>query len=200
MSSSVVLGSRAEAACRLLNQTLGRHRTQGPSNQDTKVPARLTSPAFDGLQGERQATFLRMISITEAFCVDRLLDLAEEEVSPTGNRIRNQIWERASSSAVSTWSSIQESYKNWYGVRPSWTTMDQLVEVRNAIAHGLGQLTRIQRAKRRSTVARIVQTGIRLNGDWIVLEEEDLETAKNACIGLISELDVLVQAETLNVD
>ncbi|AMB41643.1 MULTISPECIES: hypothetical protein [Paenarthrobacter] len=137
-----------------------------------------------------------MISITEAFCADRLLELAEDEVSPGGNAIRTLIWEKASTSAVSTWSGIQDAYKNWYEIKPSWTRVNQLIEVRNAIAHGLGQLTRIQRNKRASTTTKIALANIDLNGDNIVLEEANLVNVRNACIALISEIDELVQAKT----
>lgn len=135
-----------------------------------------------------------MISITEAFCVDRLLELAEEEVSPAGNTVRTFIWEKASTSAVSTWSSIQDSYKNWYAMTPSWTELKQLIEVRNAVAHGLGQLTRIQRL--RGASIKITQAKIRLDGDRIVLEEANLSDVRNVCIKLISEIDGLIQEKT----
>lgn len=200
MSLPVVLGSRAEAASRLLNQTLGLHLMQTVTSQGARTSARLAPPTFDGLQVQRQATFLRMISITEAFCVDRLLELAVEEVLPARNNIRTLIWDKASTSAVSTWPAIQEAYKNWFNVKPSWARINQLIEVRNAIAHGLGQLTRIQRAKRESTVTKVAQAGISLKGDRIVLEEVNLLQAKDACVELISEVDRLVQEKTGVVD
>ncbi|PRY68388.1 hypothetical protein B0I08_10490 [Glaciihabitans tibetensis] len=137
-----------------------------------------------------------MISITEAFCVDRLLDLAEVEVSPTGNFIRGLIWDKASSSAVSTWPTIQESYKTWYGIKPNWTPLNHLIEVRNAIAHGLGQLTRLQRAKRQSTITKIGLANIHLIGDRVVLEDANIQDVKIACVNLITEVDGLVQAKT----
>ncbi|MFI2563560.1 hypothetical protein [Paenarthrobacter sp. NPDC018779] len=200
MSLPIVLGARAEAACRLLNQTLGLHRTQTIDTQRAKPLARLATPTFDGVQVQRQATFLRMISITEAFCVDRLLDLAETEFSPTGNNIRTLVWDKASTSAVSTWSGTQDAYKSWYDIRPSWTQINQLIEVRNAIAHGLGKLTRIQRAKRASISNKITTAKIRLSGDYIVLEEANLQSVRDVCVDLISEIDGLVQGKTGDVN
>ncbi len=161
--------------------------------------SRLAPPDFDARQVQRQAILLRMISITEAFCVDRLLDLAETDVDPGGSPIRDLIWKKASSSAVSTWSSIQDSYKSWYSLQPAWTKLNELVEVRNAIAHGLGQLTRLQRAKP-GTATKIGQAGIRLSGDRVILEEADLENAHRACLQLVSEVDQLIQASTGNVN
>jgi hypothetical protein len=134
-----------------------------------------------------------MLSITESFCVDRLLELAEKEVDPSGSKVRGQIWERASTGAIGNWKSIQDSYKAWYGVQPDWKRLDQLVEVRNAIAHGLGQLTRIQRSKRQSAATKIAQAGVHLDADTIVLEEHNLEQARLACVALITEIDLAVQ-------
>lgn len=196
MSLPIVLGSRAEAACRLLNQTLGLHRTQIVTTQVAKAPARLAPPAFDGLQVQRQATLLRMLSITEAFCVDRLLDLAEDEFSPAGNQIRTYIWDKASTSAVGNWAGIQEAYKNWCDIKPSWTSINRLTEVRNAIAHGLGQLSRLQRTKRAAVTLKIRQAGIHFSEDRIALEEANLQDVRDVCVDLISELDGLVQAKS----
>jgi hypothetical protein len=196
MSVPAVLGTRAEAALRLLNLTLGLHRAQAVPIRSSPDSTRLAAPAFDGLQVQRQATFLRMISIAEAFCVDRLLELAEVDVAPSGNVIRTIVWDKASSSAVGTWTSIQDTYKNWYDVKPSWTAMNQLIEVRNAIAHGLGQLTRVQRIKLQSTTSKIVAAKIRLDGDRIVLEESNMQDVRGVCVNLISEVDRLVQAKT----
>ena len=196
MSLPTVLGTRAEAACGLLNQTLGLYRTQATFTQGANVPARLAPPVFDGTQVQRQATFLRMISITEAFCVDRLLELVEVEVSRAGSNILTLIWDRASISAVSTWPNIQDAYKNWYAISPNWTDLNRLIEVRNAIAHGLGQLTRVQRAKRQSTITKIGQANIQVKGDRVVLEEANLQNVKVACVTLISHIDGLVQAST----
>lgn len=199
MSLPVVLGARAEASCRLLNQTLGLYRMQAATIREAEAPTRLAPPAFDDLQVQRQAIFLRMISITEAFCVDRLLQLAEDEISPSGNNLRTVIWENASTSAVSNWSSIRSTYKLWYDIKPNWARINQLIEVRNAIAHGLGQLTRIQRTKRQSITDMIREAHINLSGDRIVLEEETLQNVKKTCVDLISEVDGLVQAKTGHV-
>lgn len=196
MTLPVVLSSRAEASCRLLRQTLGLHRMQSSSSASLALPHRLAPTTFDGTQVQRQATLLRLISITEAFCTDRLLGVAENHISPTGSPVRAAIWERASTSSVSTWSGIESSYKSWLAVEPSWTRIRQLTEIRNAIAHGLGTLTRVQLKTRPSVVGKMSAAKVKLDGDRVVLEEANLETACQACVDLISELDQLVQRRT----
>lgn len=194
MTSFGVLDARAESACRLINLTMGLHRTQ-MSRRGTVMPAsRLIGPDFDSFQVQRQGTLLRMLSITESFCVDRLLERAEIEVEPEGSSVRAQMWDRASTGAVSNWEGIRNSYKAWYDVRPRWTDIDRLIEVRNAVAHGLGQLTRTQRLKLASTLAKITSAGVRVDAELIILEEANLEHARVVCLDLIEDIDMRVQA------
>lgn len=196
MTSFGVLDARAESARRLINLTMGFHRTQvSRAGMGTSV-SRLSAPTFDHLQVQRQATLVRMLSITESFCVDRLLERAETEVEPEGSSVRGLMWDRASTSAVSNWEGIRNSYKAWYNVRPKWEDIEQLVEVRNAIAHGLGQLTRLQRLKLDSTLAKIASAGVRLQSDRIVLDEANLDHARMVCLDLVEDIDLRVQALT----
>jgi hypothetical protein len=196
MTLPVVLSSRAEASCRLLYQTLGLHRVQSSSTAGVALPQRLAPVTFDGTQVQRQATLLRLISVTEAFCTDRLLGVAENHMSPAGSPVRAAIWDKASTSSVSTWSGIESAYKSWLAVEPSWTRIRQLTEVRNSIAHGLGTLTRVQLKTRRSVVGKMSAAKVKLDGDRVLLEDENLEAACDACIELISEIDHLVQLRT----
>ncbi|WP_447653030.1 hypothetical protein [Microbacterium sufflavum] len=135
-----------------------------------------------------------MLSIAESFCVDRLLEYAEREVAPQESAVRTSIWAKASTSAVSTWDGIKDSYKSWYDIRPEWEPLTQLVEVRNAIAHGLGELTRLQRVRLESTLTKIAGAGVQVKESRIVLEEENLERTRTVCLTLIGEIDFGVQA------
>lgn len=193
MTQLSVESLRAEAACRLLNLSLGLHRTQVQVVTGRSFVSRLEAPNFDGLQVQRQGTLLRMLSITESYCADRLLEVAERDVEPTTSEVRARIWNQSSIGAISTWSGIQNSYRKWFSIRPDWNNLDRLVEVRNSIAHGLGELTRMQRAKQMSTVNKITAAGIKMDGNRIVLEERDLDQAKRDCIALITEIDLLTQ-------
>lgn len=193
MTQLSVESLRAEAACRLLNLSLGLHRSQVQVVTGRSFVSRLEAPNFDGLQVQRQGTLLRMLSITESYCADRLLEVAERDVEPTTSEVRARIWNQSSIGAISTWSGIQNSYRKWFSIRPDWNNLDRLVEVRNSIAHGLGELTRMQRAKQMSTVNKITAAGIKMDGNRIVLEERDLDQAKRDCIALITEIDLLTQ-------
>lgn len=191
MIQPTAMSLRAEAACRLLNLSIGLHRTQVQVLGGRSFVSRLEAPDFDGLQVQRQGILLRMLSITESYCADHLLEVAEVDVEPAASEVRARIWDQSSIGAISTWSGIQDSYKKWFSIRPNWNNLNRLVEVRNSIAHGLGELTRMQRAKRVSTVEKITAAGIRMDGNRIVLEESDLDQAKRHCVALITEIDLL---------
>lgn len=190
-----VVGERAEAAVRLLNMTLGFHRNQIAA-ATRHSSRRLSEAGFDGIETQRQATVLRMISITEAFCGDRLLGAAESEVEPAGSKVRNLMWEKAATDAVASWPAVKVAYKKWYDVRPAWAALETLVELRNTIAHGLGELTRQQRSRRQAVVQAFTQAGIRLDGDRVVLTESNVMAARNACVELIEALDLDVAEKT----
>lgn len=195
--NAVVVTERAESAIALLNQTLGFHRTRAISSPSTPV-SRLGTTGLDLAQVQRQSTLVRLISITEAFCGDRLLILAETQIEPSSNTIREMMWNKASTSAVSTWSALQDAYKDWFAVSGVWTDINRLVEARNAIAHGLGELTRMQKSKGASVRTKIAAAGIKIVGSTLVLEEGDLERARDSCRDLIEKVDLAVTAHTFS--
>lgn len=194
MSSPGVLEARAESACRLINLTIGFHRSQSIGHARLAFASRLSAPDFDQHQVQRQATLLRMLSIAEAFCVDRILEQAEDEVEPQGSPVRALMWDRASTSAVSNWEGIRRTYKTWYNLRPEWGPVGQFVEVRNAIAHGLGQITRMQRLNLASTLSKIAGAGVLVDEERIVLDESNLNHARIVCLDLIADVDSKVGA------
>ncbi|GEB45799.1 hypothetical protein MTE01_17440 [Microbacterium testaceum] len=118
-------------------------------------------------------------------------------MDPGSNQIRELVWVKASTNAVSTWKLIQETYKNWFDVKGIWAEIDRLLEARNAIAHGLGSLTRTQQKKGDSARAKITAAGIAIVGTQIQLTEQDLERARNVCRNLIEAVDKGVSSHPL---
>jgi hypothetical protein len=191
-----VVSERAETASRLINLTLGLHRTQLVTVSTGASPPRLGDPFFDGTQVQRQATWLRMISVTENFCADRLLEAAEAEIVPSESVVRSLVWDKASTVAIGSWPAMKEAYNSWFGVKPDWAGVEALIQVRNAIAHGLGELTRLQLRKRPSTAASINRAGVVLADNRIILSEENMQDARDCCAKLIESLDIEVSLKT----
>lgn len=189
-----VLSERAEASVDLIFQTLGGHKTTMAAMPGTMPSGRLaSSPNLEMKQIQRQATLLRLVSITESFCASRLLSRSEESLPRDGGPLLSIIWEEAALDATRTWESQKEAFKKWLGAKPNWANLDGLAEARNAIAHGLGTLTRRQVKSHQSTMTKLSRTGISVTNDRLTLTEDDLSRAAVMCRELIAEVDFLTR-------
>lgn len=189
--TSWVPTDRAEAATRLLFQTLAGHRALIAAFPRPKRTRRLAPAVTDRAQIQRQATLVRLVSITESFCAERLLLCAEDQIQPAGKEVTSKIWEEAALDATRTWDSQKKAFKDWLSVTPDWKQIEGLAEARNAVAHGLGALTRRQRRAHQSTMTKLNRTGILVQNDQVVLTDADLVRAAQDCRDLIGEVDRL---------
>ncbi|OBJ00880.1 hypothetical protein A5624_00530 [Mycobacterium sp. 1482292.6] len=125
------------------------------------------------------------------------MDEVEPIVDPSRHRSVSAIWERAAISATNTWKDQKTALQDWFGVRLSngdWRPVEQLVEARNAIAHGLGTLTRRQLRNQQAVRATLAAAGIVVNqSNELVLDDEVLRKAAVACRQLIVAYDVALQ-------
>jgi len=176
-----------------LFRTLGAHRTAVANQPATDPQRRLGDVVDDRKQIQCQATLLRLLSITESFCAERLLVEVEQVVSPPRSQTVANLWDDAAVMATKGWDDQKRAYKQWLGVEPDWKPVDRLAEARNAVAHGLGSLTRRQRRNAQSAKAKIEEAGIAMAGDQVALSDEALATAAAACRRVIEEVDLAVQ-------
>jgi hypothetical protein len=188
-----VMSEAAETATALLFLTLAGHRTTMQALPRIFVQGRLAPPDVTTEQVQRQATLVRLMSITESFCATRLLDGAEIAIRPSANQLTSIIWDDAALVATRTWESQKDAFGKWFGVKPDWTEIDGLAEARNAVAHGLGTLTRRQLKSRSSTMAKLNRTKITVTNDRLLLTDADLVRAVEKCRDLIAELDELTR-------
>ena len=65
---------------------------------------------------------------------------------------------------------------------------------RNAVAHGLGKLTRRQLRSEQSVKSKLKTAGIRVGDNRIALSDDSLAAAASACRDFIERLDLAVQA------
>lgn len=187
-----VLSARAESAVSLIFQTLGGHKTTMLTIRSSKHAMRLAPPQLDLEQIHFQATLLRLVSIAESFCAARLLACAESTLPAGTGPVVAVLWEDAALEATKTWESQKQAFRKWFDVKPDWTRVDGLAEARNAIAHGLGTLTRRQLKSRQSTLTKLDRTGICLAGDRLILTDGDLSRAAAICRDIITEVDGLL--------
>lgn len=186
--------AHAEASTGLLYRTLGAHRTAALSLAPRSPSTRLATAPDERHQIQCQATLLRLLSITESFAAETLLRHAEQAVDPSAHLITEKIWDRAATTAVSAWQEQEKHYTAWLGVRDvDWQPMHRLAHARNAIAHGLGTLTRLQRRKHQSVHAALRTAAIPTDGDRIRLDDNAVSHAAATCRTFINSLDAAVQ-------
>ncbi|MEV8506300.1 hypothetical protein AB0368_15900 [Actinoplanes sp. NPDC051475] len=186
--------AEAEAARNLLFRTLGAHRA-AISALKPGAPSRLrVSLDDDPVQDRCQATLVRLLSITESFASEMLSREIEGAMAQARSQTAAKVADEAIIRATSTWKDQQKAYKDWLGVTEDWKAVERLAEARNAVAHGLGNLTRRQLRTEASVRAKLREAGISLQANRIVLSDENLAAATSACCDFIERLDRAVQA------
>lgn len=188
--------ARAEEAAGLLFRTLAAHRATVASLGAEPRERRLPGPLEDREQIQCQATLVRILSIAESFSGERLLEELQKIVERSSHKSINELWERAAVSATSTWEEQRNAYKGLLGVtldNSDWASVGRLAEARNAVAHGLGALTRRQLRNRQSTVSKLQSCGIRLRDNRIVLNDQILFGAAQTCREFIWKLDNAIE-------
>jgi hypothetical protein len=190
----LVITTEAEDASALLFQTLGAHRTAVAALR-SQPPPRLPSGRIpDPEQIQCQSTLVRLLSITESFTSQLLLREVDKAAARARSASIDSVWEEAATRGTSTWREQQAAYINWLGVKEDWKVAERLAEARNAVAHGLGTLTRRQRRNEASVRSKLKEAGITLTGIRIVLSDAALASAASACRDLIHRIDLAVQA------
>ncbi|BEL04983.1 hypothetical protein Q0Z83_031740 [Actinoplanes sichuanensis] len=188
--------AEAEAASALLFRTLGAHRAAIAALKPAHRPRLRTSPGDDPVQNRCQATLIRLLSITEAFTADLLAREADRAVALSQNTAAARIAEDAVIRATSGWLDQEKAYKDWLGVREDWNAVVRLAEARNAVAHGLGKLTKRQLRTEQRVKDRLQAAGISLNNGRIVLSDTNLAAATSACRDFIERVDRAVQVRS----
>jgi hypothetical protein len=148
----------------------------------------------DVTQVRAQSAYLRLVSIVEAYVDTTTSDLFRSDVAGLGD-FHLKLADTASQDASQSWRSRKDALNKYYdvsiGACASWSIFDSSVDVRNAIAHGLGHLTPRQRNAK--TRGKIMASGVRLRGDRIAIDAKALRTCLDACVTFITEVDLLIE-------
>ncbi len=194
---SPVISDDAEASVRLLYQALALHQSL-LRNIQRNERRRIPTAGADAVQLQRQSTLLRLVTITELFCSRNLLAGVEAILEPSRHETVQKIWGDAARGATSNWESIEKSYKKWLDVTldaGAWTAVRDYAEARNAVAHGYGVLTHMQRRSLSKVRPALVRVNIALDErSWrITLSDRVLHEAVEACREFIEHLDDKLQ-------
>lgn len=192
-----VVSIEAEDSSSLLFQTLGAHRT-AVAALHPRLAGRLSSGGFlDAEQIQCQSTLVRLMSITESFAAQLLLREVDKAAARAASASIDSVWEDAAIKGTNSWREQKVAYKNWLGVDTDWQAVEGLAEARNAVAHGLGTLTRRQLRNKQSVRAKLKRAGISMVGIRIVLSDAALASAAADCRDLMHRIDLAVQARPL---
>ena len=186
-----VVSEQAETASRLLMKTLGAHMTS-VAEYRAAPPTRLRLASdSDRIEIQRQATLVRLLSIAESFSAQLLGSVVGEEFAMAQSRAVESIWDDAIDRATDSWTAQKGAYQSWLGVsnNSNWKTVENLAHARNAVAHGLGRLTRRQLRKRQTVEQALRVVGVPLRDDQIVLDELVLAAIALRCRQFVEQLD-----------
>jgi len=193
----VVPSLSAEAAVRTIMATTAQHLRQEALLAATPaVSGRLLSlPAGNVSQQTRcQSTLFRLASIVESHVVGQLVARSEIHAPEPRTPILDDIYVNAEDRAIGSWPQIEASYKQWLGIKfsrsPNWTHIQALNNARNAIAHGLGDLTRRQARKNSNQLKQsLQQVGVSVDGKRIVISDSAIMQAARTTRTFIYWLD-----------
>lgn len=200
MSSGRVLTLDAEQSIRTVMTTLAQHRRQeaviGASRRPWRGRLRALTTSAGSVQIRRQATLVRIMSIVEAYVADQLVQRFEPHAPPPRPAILDDVYVRAEDGAIGTWPKMIEHYGRWFEIKltrgkcPAWRQVEAMTNARNAVAHGLGELTRrMARKGTRELELDFATIGLKLAGNSVVISEDSLRLAAAAARNFIEWLD-----------
>lgn len=140
-----------------------------------------------------QSHYLRMISIVEAY-IDTLSGQLFDAKTASLDEFYKKLADDAGTKASSGWGDRKDGFKRFHGIalglRDGWDVIDASIQVRNAVAHGLGGLTTRQRNA--VTRAKIAKAGVSVSDNRILISQEALNKCFEACVAFILDVDTQV--------
>jgi hypothetical protein len=131
------------------------------------------------IQNRDANALVDFVSVTESFDTGRLLPF----IPPSG------------AADVGTWQKRTKAWKRYAETDRTtfdrWQALMGFVDVRNALQHGLGQLTDLQLRHREQILGQIKAAGVNLNGDQLKVTRVDAERCYLTCTDYIRFLDAL---------
>lgn len=190
MARRVVLTTRAEGSIAQMREAQAFfYWLEGEHQSESRL-----GPAVSQLS-PAQLILPRVVSIAEDYARNLLLE-ASEALVDTSHPMHLHIWIHAEERAESTWESIRTAWKEWHGVvvtqAPTHLAFSGFVEARNAIMHGLGELTRKQSRTDGAlarTISRLHHARLEVEGRRLVLGAESVDAAVDNSAGLVEWLD-----------
>lgn len=141
-----------------------------------------------------EAALLRLISIIEAY-VDAVSMFRMGLVVDSSQVLVAKMLEDFEVGSSSTWQQRHDSYENYHKFslrsRAGWGVVSAGIEVRNCLAHGLGNLTAQQRGKT-GLPATVAQIGVTVGSNRMHLGGTTISTIGRGCNDFVRDVDSAV--------
>jgi hypothetical protein len=176
----VLLSAQAESSADAANRALAHFRQQQAHGDSRRV--RPTSRASESLFSTYNArdALLRLVAIGEDFSLARLVEVGESKL-PEGDFAR-LLWEAELNRSTDTWDQRNKLWKTYLGVSfgafERHEALNGFIDARNAISHGLGDLTRRQLRSRDTIVERLRKAGITVRGNSLAIGERNVVASR----------------------
>jgi hypothetical protein len=123
-----------------------------------------------------------------------LLVECSEPIVPQTHPLLEKLWSLAEAKA-DTWHGQEEAWSEWHGIvvakQQKYKNLRPLIEARNAVVHGLGELTRRQIRKDggMAVKSQLASVGILTRGREIVISDAAMKACVDAARDFITWLD-----------
>lgn len=200
--NSPVVSTDAEGTIRLLMLTVAQHARQEAvlvMAQQPRGRLRTLPTSSVSHQTRTQSTLLRITSIIEAHVVRQLVQHVEPHIPAQRTAVLDDIYARAEDNAIGSWPGMIDAYKRWLGIRltsySDWKSIQAMIDARNAIVHGLGELTRRQARKDLKQLTKLLSAiNVQVKGTRVEVSEESLRCAAVEGRSFVIWLDVQLSA------
>jgi hypothetical protein len=168
--------------------------------QQRVIPfGRLSRYHLGAATGVGYLTLPYIAAVAEEFSRNMLLSCSEPLV-PQAHALLRELWATAEG-RVETWPGQVKAWEGWHGIPVSksaeYKKFRGVIEARNAVVHGLGELTRRQtRAKDggRSVIHDLSQVGIRVSGRRLEVDDDAIRRSVDAARRFVEWLDTEIQS------
>lgn len=145
---------------------------------------------FDPRAVQRQGCYLRLVSLVEAYVDVMSSELFQAELAGASTAA-SILLQQAEAAAVKGWPDREDAFKKYFttplSARAGHVDLKKCTDVRNAIAHGVGQLT--QRQRNALTRQRMADVGVPVRDNWVILTDDALRMCLSTCVAFVGGLD-----------
>ena len=175
MAVAIIPSTEAELAVRRIKETLAGYSDAMRAASTAAVPPpRVMLGAGGAARQHAEDAVLRLVAIAEYYATAVIVADTEARLDRDG--LGFKLWDLVPDRFSETWPGRIEAWKKLFGLTVTgrgsrYESFEGFIDARNALAHGLGNLTRKQVAQRQAVLVRLATAGIALRGDAISVDE-----------------------------